>query len=578
MNVLKKYLPILSWLPKYTKQEFLADLPAGLTVGVMLIPQGIAYALIAKLPPIYGLYAALLPQVIYAIFGTSRQLAVGPVAMDSLIVAAGLTAIASVPEDQYIFMAIALALMMGVVQLILGIFRLGFLVSFLSRPVISGFTSAAAIIIGMSQLRHLLGTDIEQSNQIHIIVINTIQKLPDINYPTLLIGLVGIALIIGLRLINKKIPTALVIVFLGVVVVKFFGLVDYGVKIVGDIPEGLPSFAIPTIDMEFFTELFTLSITLALIAFMEAISVAKALEERHGNYKIDPNQELIALGLGNIVGSFFQSYPTSGGFGRSAVNDQAGAKTNMAAIVAASVVALTLLFFTPLFYYLPKSILAAIILVAVYSLMDFKYPKELWSYKKDDLLMLIVTFIVTLAVGIKEGILVGVLLSLVLLIYRSARPHIVQCEQVEGTTYYRNINRFDNLQQHPEALIIRLDGQLYFANIEYFQEVLYKMMEAKGKELKLIIWNAEAVSHIDSSAILMLRKLIAELRQKNILFAVAGANGPVRDVLFKSKLSEDITKELMFAEVHKAFECLDSNTQDDLHQKCKQIALQRNVK
>ncbi len=576
MKALKKYLPILTWLPNYTLKDFMSDLPAGLTVGVMLIPQGIAYALIAKLPAIYGLYAALLPQVIYAIFGTSRQLAVGPVAMDSLIVAAGITAIANVPEDQYVFMAIALAFMMGIIQLTLGVFRLGFLVSFLSKPVISGFTSAAAVIIGLSQFKHLLGADIEQSNQIHTLLYHVIQKTPEINIPTLLIGLVTIIMIGGMKKINRKIPSALIVVIIGIFVVQFFRLDNYGVNIVKDIPEGIPDFSIPTINMEFFSQLLSLSATLALIAFMEAISIAKAVEERHDDYKIDPNQELIALGLGNIVGSFFQSYPTSGGFGRTAVNDESGAKTNMAAIISAIVVALTLLFFTPLFYYLPKSVLSAIIIVAVYGLIDVKYPKELWVYKKDDLLMLVVTFIVTLTVGIKEGILVGVLLSLVLLIYRSARPHIAQCEQIEGTSYYKNIYRFKNLTQHPEVLIIRLDGQLYFANIDYFKDQLFKMMEAKGDQLKLVVWNAEPVNHIDSSAVLMLRNLIAELRQKNILFAVAGATGPVRDILFKSKLAEDITKELMFAEVHKALECIESDTHGDLQRKCKQIALQSN--
>ncbi len=576
MSLLKKYLPILTWLPNYTRKDFFADLPAGLTVGVMLIPQGIAYALIAKLPPIYGLYAALLPQIVYAIFGTSRQLAVGPVAMDSLIVAAGITAIANVPEEQYIFMAIALAFMMGTIQFLLGVFRLGFLVSFLSRPVISGFTSAAAIIIGLNQFKHLFGTEIERSNQIHVLLYNTLQKVTEINLPTFLIGIITIVLIVTIKKINKKIPTALVVVVLGIIVVQFFGLDAYGVKIVKDIPEGLPKFSIPTIDMKFFSELFTLSATLALIAFMEAISVAKAVEERHDDYKVDANQELIALGLGNIVGAMFQSYPTTGGFSRTAVNDESGAKTNMAAVISAAVVALTLLFLTPLFYYLPKSVLAAIIIVAVYGLIDFKYPKELWKYKKDDLLMLITTFVVTLTIGIKEGILMGVLLSLVLLIYRSARPHIAQCEQIEGTNYYKNINRFENINQNPEVLIVRLDGQLYFANIEYFKDQLFKMIAAKGNDLKIIVWNAEAVNHIDSSAVLMLRNLIAELRAKNLLFAVAGANGPVRDILFKSGLAEDITKELMFAEVQKALECIESDTHADLQKKCKQIALQRN--
>lgn len=576
MKALKKYIPILSWLPNYTKKDFLADLPAGLTVGIMLIPQGLAYALIAKLPAIYGLYAALIPQVIYALFGTSRQLSVGPVAMDSLIVAAGITAIASVSEDEYIFMAIALAFVMGAIQLALGIFRLGFLVSFLSKPVISGFTSAAAIIIGLNQMKHLFGVEIERSNQVHHLFYNISQSLSDINKSSLSIGLVTILLLIVLKRINKKIPRVLIVVIIGILVVKYFKLESFGVKIVGEIPSGLPEFTIPTFNSTFIYELFTLAATMALIAFMEAISIAKALQERHGDYKIDPNQELIALGLGNIVGSFFQSYPTTGSFSRTAVNDESGAKTNMAAIIAAVVVALTLLYLTSVFYYLPTGVLAAIILVSVYGFIDLKYPKELWSYKRDDLLMLITTFVITLTVGIKEGILVGVLLSIVFLIFRSTRPHIAQCEQIEGTDYYKNIHRFKNLTQHPDVLILRLDGQLYFANIDYFKDQLTRMMEAKGNELKLIIWNAEAVNHIDSSAVLMLRNLITELRQKDILFAVSGANGPIRDLIYKSKLADVITEELMFAEVHKAMKCLDSDKHKDLQKKSKKIALQRN--
>lgn len=576
MKAIKKYLPILSWLPNYTKKDFLADLPAGLTVGIMLIPQGLAYALIAKLPAIYGLYAALIPQIIYAIFGTSQQLSVGPVAMDSLIVAAGITAIASVSEEEYIFMAIALAFLMGAIQLALGIFRLGFLVSFLSKPVISGFTSAAAIIIGLNQMKHLFGVDIERSNQVHTLIYNISQSIFNINLSSLAIGIVTILILIILKKTNKKIPRVLIVVIVGIITVKYFTLEKFGVAIVGEIPQGLPKLTIPTFNSTFIYELISLAATMALIAFMEAISIAKALQERHGDYKVDPNQELIALGLGNIVGSLFQSYPTTGSFSRTAVNDESGAKTNMAAIIAAIVVGITLLYLTSVFYYLPTGVLAAIILVSVYGFIDVKYPKELWKYKRDDLLMLITTFIVTLSVGIKEGILVGVVLSLVFLIYRSTRPHIAQCEQIEGTDYYKNIYRFKNLTQHPEVLILRLDGQLYFANIDYFKDQLTRMMEAKGELLKLVIWNAEAVNHIDSSAIIMLRNLITELRQKNILFAVAGATGPVRDLIFKSRLSEVITEELMFAEVHKAMKCLDSEKHKDLQKKSKKIALQRN--
>ena len=347
---MKKYLPILTWISTYKKAWLSNDIAAGLTIGVMLVPQGMAYAMIAGLPPVYGLYAAMVPQVIYAIFGTSRQLAVGPVAMDSLLVAAAVTMIAEVGTDQYIVLAILLAFMMGSVQLLLGLFRMGFLVNFLSKPVISGFTSAAALIIGLNQLKHLLGVDIARSNYIHTILYDAYQQWSSINIIALAIGIGGILVLKNVKRLHKAIPGALVVVILGILVVQFLALDQSGVKIVGLVPEGLPEFAVPNLGSAHFNKLIPAALTLALIAFMEAVSVAKAIQAKHkGEYEIDANQELIGLGMGNVVGSFFGSFPTTGGFSRSAVNDQAGAKTNLAAIISAALIALTLLFLTPLF-------------------------------------------------------------------------------------------------------------------------------------------------------------------------------------------------------------------------------------
>jgi len=576
VNLLKKYIPILSWLPGYNKNTFSGDLSAGVTVGVMLIPQGIAYAMIAGLPPIYGLYTAMVPQVIYAIFGTSRQLAVGPTAMDSLIVAAGITSLAVIEPNNYIAAAIMLAFLMGIMQLAFGIFKLGFLVNFLSKPVISGFTSAAAIIIGLNQIKHLLGIETPRSNQVHSLLYETGLLINSTNLVSLSIGIGSILLIILLKKYLKKLPAALIVVVLGILVVKFFHLDTYGVSIIRDIPTGLPTPSIPDFNQNYIVELLPLALTLSLIAFMEAISQAKAIEDKHDDYKVDPNQELIALGLSNIVGSIFKSYPSTGGFSRTAVNDQSGAKTGMSFIIAAGVVALTLLFLTPLFYYLPKAVLGAIIIVAVIGLIDFKYPIQLWKYKKDDLIMLMATFMVTLSIGIKEGIIVGVVLSLGFLIFRSTRPHIAECARIEGTDYFKNVERFDNTKGRNDVLIFRFDGQLYFANTNYFKDQLHEMIEKKGPDLKLIILNAEAINHMDSSAVYMLEKTIKELCQKEIYFAVAGAIGPVRDIMFNSGLSETIGKELMFAEVNKALECLSEDNAMDFERVCKRIALQNN--
>ena len=576
MNLFKKYIPILSWLPGYNKAALSGDLSAGLTVGVMLIPQGIAYAMIAGLPPIYGLYTAMTPQVIYAIFGTSRQLSVGPTAMDSLIVAAGITSIATVGPDNYIAAAIMLAFLMGLMQLAFGVFKLGFLVNFLSKPVISGFTSAAAIIIGLNQLKHIFGIEIPRSNQAHSLLYDTGIAINSTNLITLCLGIGTILTIIILKKYLKKIPAALTAVILGILIVKFFHLDLYGVTIIRDIPTGLPTPSIPDFTQNYFKDLLPLALTLSLIAFMEAISQAKAIEDKHNDYKVDANQELIALGLSNIVGSIFKSYPSTGGFSRTAVNDQSGAKTGMSFIIAAGVVALTLLFLTPLFYYLPKAVLGGIIIVAVMGLINIKYPVKLWKYRKDDLIMLLGTFAVTLSIGIKEGIIVGVILSLGFLIFRSTRPHIAECARIEGTDYFKNVERFENAKGRKDVLILRFDGQLYFANTNYFKEQLNDMIAKKGPTLKLVILNAEAINHMDSSAVHMLDKTIKDLCKKEIYFAVAGAIGPVRDIIFNSGLSETIGKELMFVEVNKALECLDEDKAMDFERICKRIALQNN--
>lgn len=567
--MLKNYLPILTWLPNYKKINLSGDITSGITVGIMLIPQGMAYAMIAGLPPVFGLYAALIPQVIYAIMGTSRQLAVGPVAMDSLLVASGLGMLALSGIEEYISMAIFLAFFMGLIQLSLGVLRMGFLVNFLSKPVISGFTSAAAFIIGFSQLKHLLGTSIERSNQIHILINNAFITIKDTHLITLIIGITSIISIKIIKDINKKIPASLVVVVLGILGVYFFKLQDLGVKIVGEIPQGLPSFSLPHIGYSRILDLAPIAITLALIAFMESISIAKAIEEKHDDYKIDANQELIALGTSNIIGSLFQSYPTTGGFSRTAVNDQAGAKTGISHLISALIVGLTLLFFTPLFFYLPNAVLAAIIMVAIYGLVDFKYPINLFKTRKDEFMLLILTFIITLTVGIKNGILVGILFSLILLVYRSSRPHIAILGKINGSNYFKNVNRFEKeIETFDEFLIIRFDAQLYFGNKDYFRKELQKQINSKGDTLKYIILNAEAINYIDSSAVHMLKQMIAELKCKKIKLIIAGAIGPTRDILYSSGLIDDIGKANLFVHTYDAFEhCIAFSKKTDIEEK-----------
>jgi len=572
-SMLKKILPIFQWLPNYKKTFFVGDLTAGVTVGIMLIPQGMAYAMIAGLPPVFGLYASLIPQVIYAIMGTSRQLAVGPVAMDSLLVAAGLGALSLSGIDEYIAMAIFLSLFMGAIQLLLGVLRMGFLVNFLSKPVISGFTSGAAIIIGLSQLKHLLGIEITRSNQVHKLIINAFENINLTNVYTVLIGFLSIVLIKFIKKLNKKynkrVPTALIIVVLGVFIVYFFDLYQFGVKIVGSVPSGLPSFEIPKIPLDRISELTPIALTLALIAFMEAISVSKAIEENHNDYEIDPNQELIALGSSNILGSLFQSYPTTGGFSRTAVNDQAGAKTGIAPLISALIVGLTLLFLTPLFYYLPNAVLAAIIMVAVFGLIDFSYPLELFKNRKDEFVLLIITFLTTLTIGIKEGILIGVLLSLLMMVYRTSIPHITIIARVNNTNYYKNILSFrESVQRREDILGIRIDSQLFFGNKDFFKKQLYKHIKNKGASLKLVIINTKAVNYIDSSGIHILKKIIKDLKSKKINIMFSGTSGPTRDILYKSGVIDILGKENLFLRSHEAEDYFDGKyNKTDIYKK-----------
>lgn len=570
---LKSLIPILEWLPNYKKEYLGGDLSAGLTVGIMLIPQGMAYAMIAGLPPVFGLYAALIPQVIYGILGTSRQLSVGPVAMDSLLVAAGLGALSLSGIEEYIGMAIFLALFMGSIQFLLGVVRMGFLVNFLSKPVISGFTSAAALIIGLSQLKHLLGTPIEGGNQIHTLVFNAFKTIDQTQWIALVLGVAAIVIIKGLKRIHKRIPGALIVTLLGIVVTYIFRLDQLGLSIVQDVPKGLPAFSLPSIEQSRIAELFPIAMTLALIAFMEAISVAKAVEEKHKLNEVRPNQELIALGLSNVIGSLFQSYPTTGGFSRTAVNDQAGAASTLASFISAAIVGLTLLFLTPLFYYLPNTVLAAIIMVAVFGLIDIDYPKVLWKNRKDEFALLLFTFVITLTVGIKEGILYGVLLSLLLLVYRSSKPHFAILARVKNSPYYRNIKRFpEEVEIDPEIVLFRFDGQLYFGNKDYFKSSLLEAIEERGASVSKLILNVEPMNYIDSSAAFMLRQLLEDLASRNINVAVAGPIGPIRDILKRSGIVDLLGKEAFYENTHSAY--LSAKEDQTAEEMSKKIALE----
>ena len=332
----------------------------------------------------------------------------------------------------------------------------------------------------------------------------------------------------------------MVVVVLGILVVYAFHLDHKGIVILGEIPRGLPEFVIPTFDMALMEEISGLALTLALIGFMEAISIAKSIEAKHNSYRVDANKELIALGFGNIVGSFFQTYPATAGFARTAVNDQSGAKTPLSSLFAAFIIALSLLFLTPAFFYLPKAVLAAIIIVAAFGLLDFSMPKNLLSYNRRDLIILNSTLLITIFVGIKEGILFGIILSLAMLIYKTTKPHIAVLGKVPGTHFYRNIKRFDDVIIQEEILIVRFDAQLYFANTQYFKDKLKEFAFERGPKLKLLVIDGESLNALDSSAIYALEEVHDYFTSKDITVVFTGLKGPVRDTLVKSKLMKKI--------------------------------------
>jgi len=543
---IKNIIPALEWLPNYKKAWLQGDLSAGLTVGVMLIPQGMAYAMLAGLPPIHGLYAVTVPLILYALLGTSRQLAVGPVAMVSLLTASGISALQPAGPEVYLLYAVTLAFLVGIIQFGMGLFRLGFLVNFLSHPVISGFTSAAAIIIGLSQLKHLLGIKLPNSEHAHEIVISAAQHIGETHWLSLAIGLVSIAVIKYAKYIHKALPGALLAVVAGILAVWAGGLAGLGVKIVGKVPQGLPGFSLPAFDMGTWQVLIPTALTISLVGFMESFAVAKAIQAKHKNYEVDSNKELVGLGAANIGAAFFQGYPVTGGFSRTAVNDQAGAQTGMASLISSALIVLTLLFLTPLFYNLPNAVLAAVILVAVAGLIDYKEALKLWRNDRSDFWMLLATFVITLTLGIETGIGAGVILSLAVVIFRSTRPHVAVLGRVPDSNFYRNVERFKSLELRPDVLVVRFDGPLYFANLNYFKDKIDELSAAKGNALRLIVLNADSISHMDSSAVHALEEWVKDTRKRGIAVSFTSVIGPVRDALSRWGLVDVIGEDHFF--------------------------------
>lgn len=558
---LSNYFPILTWGRTYKGETFVNDGIAAIIVTIMLIPQSLAYALLAGLPPQVGLYASILPLIAYAIFGTSRTLAVGPVAVISLMTAVAAGKIAAQGTPEYLTVAILLALISGLMLTVMGLFKLGFIANFLSHPVISGFITASGILIAVSQLKHILGVSASGHNLIEM-ASALINKLPDTNMPTVIIGVIATAFLFWVRKgakpllmkfglsermagIGTKIAPVIAVV-VSILAVYFLGLHNQGVKIVGDIPKGLPPLTVPEFDLELWRSLLASSLIIAIIGFVESISVAQTLAAKR-RQRIDPDQELIGLGTANIAGAFSGGYPVTGGFARSAVNFDAGAETPAAGGFTAIGIALATVFLTPLLFFLPIATLAATIIVAVLSLVDIGAIRQAWSYSKSDFAAMIATILVTLGFGVEAGVISGVILSIAMHLYRSSRPHYAIVGQVRDTDHFRNIERH-KVQTTPRLLTLRIDESLYFANARYMEDAVYELALEKP-HIEHVVLMCSAVNHIDLSALESLEAINDRLKAANIKFHLSEVKGPVMDRLKKSHFLDDLTGQVFLSQI-----------------------------
>ncbi len=548
---LRPVLPAMRWLPDYGAADLRADLTAGLTVSVMLVPQGMAYAVIAGLPPIYGLYAALVPPVAYAVLGTSRQLSIGPTAIDMLIVAAGVGALAEAGTPRYVGLAILLAAVAGVVQIGMGLSRFGFLSALLSRPVITGFTAAAALTIASSQLGNLLGLALPNSQYAYVSVRAAVEHIEEVHLVSMALGLGSIALIVAGRRWREAFPAELLAVVAGTLIVWSLGLAAEGVAVVGRVPRGLPRFDVPILDTQAWRSLLPAAVTLALVQFMSVVSLGRVFARRH-SYSIDANRELFALGAANVVGSFFRGLPVSGSFSRSAVNDRAGARTPLANVVVAVLIALTLLFLTPLLRYLPFPVLAGIIVVAAAGLIDVHEVHTLFQIRKREGFVALFTFICTLVIGIQEGLLLGMAASLVVVLQRMSRPHVAELGHVDGTRSFRDLGRFQAAHPLRGLLILRVGASFAFTNAAFLKEHLFEKSWKVGPPFRAVILDGRSINDLDTTAVEALFEVVDTLEKEGITLHVTGLSGPVRDLMRRSDLRGHIGEDRFHLNPHRA--------------------------
>ncbi|NKX42721.1 sulfate permease, partial [Rhodobacteraceae bacterium R_SAG2] len=543
---LSHYLPILDWGRRYDRGQFTGDMIAAVIVTIMLIPQSLAYALLAGMPPEAGIYASIAPIVLYAIFGTSRALAVGPVAVVSLMTAAAVGEIAQSGTAGYVTAALTLAFLSGAMLLALGLFRLGFLANFLSHPVIAGFITASGILIAASQLRHILGIEAE-GHTLPQILSSLWAHLGEVNVITLGLGLAATAFLfwvrgglkpllrrmgLGPRMADIGAKTGPVLAIVATTLAVWgFDLGARGVSIVGEVPQSLPPLTLPSFSPDLLSQLFVPALLISVIGFVESISVAQTLAAKK-RQRIDPDQELIGLGSANLGAAFTSGFPVTGGFSRSVVNFDAGAETPAAGAFTAAGLALAALFLTPLIHYLPKATLAATIIVAVLSLVDFSILKRAWAFSHADFAAVSVTILLTLVIGVEAGVSAGVVTSILVHLYKTSRPHMAVVGRVPGTEHFRNVLRHE-VETQPHVLSLRVDESLYFPNARFLEDQLAQYAADKP-DLTDVVLMFPAVNEIDLSALESLEAINTRLKDADIRLHLSEVKGPVMDRLKRS--------------------------------------------
>jgi SulP family sulfate permease len=537
-SFLHRFFPFLIWFKGYQISTFRSDALAGVTVAVVLIPQAMAYAMLAGMPPVYGLYAAAVTPFIGALWGSLRQLATGPIAIMSLLVLTTLTPIADPGSDQFVKLAFLLSFMVGVLYILIGLFRLGMVMFFISHSAVKGFTSAAALIIIATQLPHFLGISVSRHEYIFPRLVEIIKGLPAVHIPTFVVGLLAFVIIFGVQKIRANLPAGLIAIVGATIVITVFELHLKGIAIIGAIPGGLPHLIVPPLDFDTISSLLGPAVVIALVSFAETYSVGKAISSQT-KQKVDVDQEFIGQGLANFIGSFFQSYPVSGSFSRTAINFATGAKTGISSVIASLSVVLALLFLTPLFTYIPKAALAALVISAVLMLFHPKEVFALWKMNRHDGIVAVTVFVIALITKPDYALLIGVMISLMFFLWKTMHPRIVRVTKDPELKMFVNADLYEK-PSCPQILQLRSENAIYFANAEYTIEHLLGRLDEQTTPIRYLLLDFQAVGFIDITGIDELRVLLDEVKERGARLAFTGVHLPVKQIFESSGFLKEL--------------------------------------